>query len=293
MPRLVVRTAAVFGLLSAMSAQAKILPDNELYLEDNFDRASAVTEADFNSIIDRARTLYTDVVRKNGGKLDIRGHWNDSTVNANATQFFGTWTVNMYGGLARRPEITPDGFALVLCHEIGHHLAGFPFASSWAANEGQADYFASNHCAQLFWGEQKDLNAAAATTVNAVAKAKCDESWQNEDAQNLCYRTMNAGESLAQLLAALKRKTVDFNTPDKKEVRSTDHSHPDAQCRLDTYVAGAVCTSDYDAEIIPGKSGGRGRNNRTAEEAAATFSCTARDNYTSGLRPRCWFKPSL
>lgn len=293
MPRLVVRTAAVFGLLSAISAQATILPDNDLYLEDNFDRASAVTEADFNDIITRARNIYTDVVRKNGGRLDIRGHWDDSTVNANATQLFGTWTVNMYGGLARRPEITPDGFTMVLCHELGHHLAGFPFASSWAANEGQSDYFATNHCAQVFWGDEKELNAAAASTVNPTAKAKCDESWQTEDAQNLCYRTMNAGESLANLLAALKRKKVDFNTPDTKEVRSTDDSHPDAQCRLDTYVAGAICTSEYDVEVIPGKTGGRGRNNRTAEEASAAYSCTARDNYKVGLRPRCWFKPSL
>ena len=104
---------------------------------------------------------------------------------------------------------------------------------------------------------------------------------------------MNAGESLATLLAALKNQSVDFATPDKNQVKETEDGHPDAQCRLDTYAAGAVCTSDYAAEVIPGKVNGRGRNNRTAEEAAATYACTARDNYKSGLRPRCWFKPSI
>lgn len=293
MSRLVVRTAAVYGMLTAMSAQAKILPDNNLYLEDGFDRASNVTEAEFNAIIERARDIYSDHVKSNGGRLDIQGNWNDSTVNASATQFFGSWSVNMYGGLARRPEVTADAFTMVLCHELGHHMAGFPFSSNWAANEGQADYFASNHCAQLFWGNETDINAAAASTVNPNAKAQCDANWDTENAQNLCYRTMNAGHALANLLGALKNQKVNFNTPDKHEVSKTDDGHPDAQCRLDTYVAGAICTSDYDAEVIPGKINGRGRNNRPAEEAAAAYACTARDNYKSGLRPRCWFKPTL
>ena len=29
----------------------------------------------------------------------------------------------MYGGLARRAEVTEDGFAMVLCHELGHHVS--------------------------------------------------------------------------------------------------------------------------------------------------------------------------
>lgn len=293
MSRLVVRTAAIIGTLSAMAAHAKILPDNDLYLQDRFDRASSVTEDEFEAIIARARSIYATHVTGNGGRLEIKGRWDDSTVNASATQFFGTWTVNMYGGLARRPEVTPDGFTLVLCHELGHHMAGFPFASNWAANEGQADYFATNHCAQLFWGDEPEQNAAAAASVHPLAKAKCDESWSTQAAQNLCYRTMNASQSLANLLAALKEQTVDFATPDSSEVRSTDNGHPDAQCRLDTYAAGAVCTAEYDAAVIPGKRNGRGRNDRSAEEQAASFSCTARDQYETGLRPRCWFKPTL
>ena len=72
-----------------------------------------------------------------------------NTVNANASQRGRTWIVNMYGGLARRPEITPDGFAMVLCHELGHHMGGFPFVSGWAANEGQSDLFATLSCGRI------------------------------------------------------------------------------------------------------------------------------------------------
>ena len=47
--------------------------------------------------------------------------WKNDTVNANAQQRGRNWIVNMYGGLARRPEIFFRRFAMVLCHELGHH----------------------------------------------------------------------------------------------------------------------------------------------------------------------------
>jgi Zn-dependent protease with chaperone function len=53
----------------------------------------------------------------------------------------------MFGGLARDPLVTKDGFSAVICHEIGHHIAGAPRKGfSWASNEGQADYFATTKC---------------------------------------------------------------------------------------------------------------------------------------------------
>ena len=51
---------------------------------------------------------------------------------------FNKWVVAMFGGLARRPEVTKDAFQFVVCHEVGHHLAGWPFAYDWASNEGQS-----------------------------------------------------------------------------------------------------------------------------------------------------------
>jgi hypothetical protein len=294
--RLFVGSQILVGAALAMSAgpaSASILPENNLYLQDCLECESGVSEEQFNSIIEKAKTLYTDVVKASGGTLSIRGRWTDATVNASATQMFGSWQVNMYGGLARRAEVTADGFTMVLCHELGHHLAGFPYVSGWAANEGQSDYFATNHCSQLFWGEETEINAQARAVIAEVPKAQCDAAWQTEDAQNLCYRTMLAGKSLGDLLAALKTETVNWDTPDTSVVTTTNHAHPAAQCRLDTYMAGAVCTSDYDKNVIPGKRGSRGYNDREAEEDSARFSCTAQGQYTAGLRSTCWFAPTL
>lgn len=280
-------------VLSAGSASASILPDNNLYLQDCLQCETGISEGTFNAIIEKAKVLYTDVVREVGGTLTINGRWSDATVNASAQQSFGSWQVNMYGGLARRTEVTADGFTMVLCHELGHHLAGFPYVSSWAADEGQSDYFATNHCSQLFWGDETEINAQARAVIPAVPKAQCDAAWQTEDAQNLCYRTMLAGKSLGDLLSALRSGTVNWDTPATNVVTTTNHSHPAAQCRLDTYMAGAVCTADYDKIVIPGKRESRGYNDREAEEQSALYSCTTQGQYTAGLRPRCWFAPTL
>src|SRR6478609_9034269 len=74
-----------------------------------------------------------------------------------------TYRVHMYGGLARRPEVTPDGFTLVVCHEVGHHFGGYPFVRDayWAANDGQADYFSTLACARRLWQNQPADNALA------------------------------------------------------------------------------------------------------------------------------------
>jgi hypothetical protein len=204
--------------------------------------------------------------------------WDNNTVNASASRSFGRWIVNMYGGLARRPEVTPDGFAMVLCHELGHHMAGFPFSRSWAANEGQSDYFASLSCARALWKDETKVNAEAAKTVAKVAKELCDDKWSFDSDRNLCYRTMNGAKSLATLLA--RGKAVSVGTPDPSEVSKTNKAHPAGQCRLDTYAQGAICEADWDEESIP----------KTLKNSAKV-TCTRADGFETGVRPLCWYKP--
>ena len=279
------------GMMSTF-AFGDFLPPNDLHLQDTI-MSSNVTEEDFNAAIDLAEEAYAPIIRDvHGGTLKINRLWSNNTVNASASQFFGSWSVNMYGGLARRPEITIDGFTLVLCHEIGHHLGGYPFSSSWAANEGQSDYFATLSCAKMLWSDDLELNASFRDQIGEYPRTLCEASWNYQEDVDLCYRTMAAGKSLADLLSALKGQTVDFKTPDANRVSRTDNSHPDGQCRLDTYVAGALCQAKFDPELIPGKDFGSSRNSARAEEESALYTCSRLD-YDEGIRPRCWFAPLL
>lgn len=271
-------------LLNSAIALAEFMPSNKLHLEIN--TAPTMTEAQFNAQIDKAEAFYKPLVKDTYNRAyTVNRLWNDDTVNASAYQQGAKWYINMYGGLARR--VTQDAFLAVICHETGHHLGGFPFTgyASWAANEGSADYFATQNCLRvLLEGEDNGTYAAA---IPAFPKAKCDAAWSALDDRNLCYRVMLAGKNLADLLSD---STAKYDTPDPSRVNKTNNNHPQGQCRLDTYMNGALCKAVFDKDIIPGKDLGNQRNSRAAEQESAKYTCSVFNGDKVGLRPNCWFK---
>lgn len=276
---LLVSTAA-----SAFEGQRTFMPANNLHLEE---LDGGITEAQFNSVIDRTIAIYGPIIAAHGATLNFSRLWNDNTVNASADQPSpSNWHVNMYGGLARRPEVTEDGFAMVVCHELGHHIAGFPYVQQWAANEGQSDMHATGACATQLFATNLELAAIANESVPDDMKAKCDANHSADSAREICYRALAAGKSLADLLGALGNTgPVNFDTPDTTVVTRTNNAHPKAQCRLDSYVAGAMCgASNWDYSLIPGKDLPN-RNSIDAQNEAFSHSCVAGD----GARPKCWF----
>ena len=134
------------------------LPPNDMKIPVGDFRAKGIQEEMFNSVLDRVQAVYGPIVAQHGGELVINRKWDDPTVNANAQRYGSRWIINMYGGLARHPAVTPEGFATVACHELGHHLGGFPkiwgLFGSWASNEGEADYFATLKCLRLVLPDQ-------------------------------------------------------------------------------------------------------------------------------------------
>lgn len=290
---LVLATAAT----AATPAKTKVFaPKNDLHLQDPlFWNNSNIDEATFNAVIESVEKHYTDVVAAHGARLNVERKWNDPTVNAYAEQIGDVWNVAMFGGLARRPETTPDGFALVVCHELGHHIAGFAFYGDrdWASTEGNSDYFATLACARRIWKDDLAGNAATKATAHPTVLRECDAAWTTEADRNLCYRAAMGGKSLAELLGALNGQRVNFDTPDTREVRTTNAAHPAGQCRMDTYFAGALCTAEWDHAVIPGKNHEDGNNSLGAEAIAAKYSCMAASGHSKGLRPRCWYAPRL
>lgn len=287
-------TAALFSL-AANSAHASILPPNDLDREDNPNFIANITEAQFKEIIEGVVAQYRKPAAKYKAEISVNALWSNSTVNASAQQMGNQWIINMYGGLARRPEVTPDGFALVVCHELGHHFGGFAFkGGQWAANEGQADYFATHSCAKEVWRNQKKINATFREQVGQFEKDKCDNVYDEQDEQDLCYRSAAAGLSLGTLLSKLRNSSEPkFDTPSQTVVKRTDDDHPDAQCRLDTYFQAALCAKKFDPMVIPGKNHPKGQGSLEAEKVAAKYSCTELDGLELGNRPACWFHTRL
>lgn len=292
-----VSACLIAGAMFAQSANASILPPNNLHLQDNLYSLANMTEQDFNKIINSIMNIYRPLVAAKGATLKSNNLWTDPTVNASAQQVGNNWIINMYGGLARRAEVTPDGFAMVVCHELGHHLGGFPFYgdTDWAASEGQSDYFATQSCAREIWKTETNENARYRSLVGAYEKSKCDATWNKTEDQDLCYRTAAAGQSLATLLGALRSGSTPprFDTPDPRRVTSTYTGHPEAQCRLDTYFSGALCPVSFDRNVIPARNTSGGQTSQAAELKASNSSCMTAAGYASGVRPLCWYKPKL
>ncbi len=290
------------GVLLATTGFAQTLPDNDLYLEDSPEEVVNMTEAEFNDIVNEIVDHYKPLAEAQGGNLTAENNWADSTVNAYANQSGGEWSIHMFGGLARRPEVTKDGFAMVVCHELGHHFGGHYFHKtwwgvSWAACEGQSDYFATHACAREVWKDRAFENELAAADVDAAAQDKCDAAWETSEDRNLCYRITMAGKSLATLLGALSNGTTppEFDTPDPRKVTQTDTKHPKAQCRLDTYFHGALCGKQYDSSVIPAKDMGDQANTREGEEASngPNAYCSREDQDGIAARPACWFASQI
>ncbi|MBC7429173.1 MAG: hypothetical protein H7336_11210 [Bacteriovorax sp.] len=259
-------------------------PENNMKIEVGDKAASNATMTNelFLSTVARVSSVYESIVKGKGGTLVMNNKWDDSTVNASAQQSGKTWQVNMYGGLARHPLVTTDGFMMVVCHELGHHLGGAPkkggFGSAWASNEGQADYFAGLKCMRRVLQNDDNIAVVSKMTIDAEAKLRCESIYKSSGDIALCERITMAGKSLAMLLGDLGGSSnVAFTTPDVSKVAKTNDAHPAAQCRLDTYFQSTLCDKAISDEV----------DNKDATKGV----CLKKDGYAYGPRPLCWYKP--
>lgn len=269
------------------STNGQFIPKNDMKISVDDKSAGGLTEDQFHDVLDRVESIYEKVVADDFGKqLKIERYWTDSTVNAYAYQNGESWNVAMFGGLARFHTVTPDAFALVACHELGHHLGGAPrkffliVFPTWATNEGQSDYFATTKCLRKYFESDDNISIVEGMDdVPAYVDDKCRESFTHEEEVAICIRSSMAGLHISQLFNEFVpgAPELDFKTPSEESVWWTDGNHPAAQCRLDTYFQGALCDKDAYSDFS--------KYNRTSG------ACTRLAGYKNGIRPRCWYSP--
>jgi len=276
--------AALLLCAAAIPAAASdcpgFLPPNDLKIPVGSVQDRGILEAQFNKVIDTVEKIYKPVVAAQGRVLQVNRLWTNATVNANASQSGNKDVLNMYGGLARHEAITMDGFALVLCHELGHHLGGAPKEGGWASIEGEADYYANLKCLRQVFADSSASAFTRTKESDETARQGCEASFANPDDQAVCYRAAMAAKSVSYLFKALHNDTVTpgFDTPDTSVVSSMFTDHPATQCRMDTYLAGSLCTQPVSAPL--------------SDKNPAAGTCTRAGGFTVGFRPLCWYKPA-
>ena len=158
-----------------------------------------------NAELQRFQGLYPGI----GFSID----WDNDEVNAEARVSGSTRTVTLYGGLVRLATMGPEGIALVLAHEVGHHRGGAPFYPQYPglnlSCEGQADY----------WGAGPAMRAAYPGDYRAKVEAGADQA----------FAMFNHGWEM------------DY-TPEQEQEwfeASGRCGHPPVLCRRETYLAAA------------------------------------------------------
>jgi hypothetical protein len=98
--------------------------------------------------------------------IDIE--WESDSLNAQAFRLGPTAAhVRVYGGLARHRDIGPEGLALAIAHEIGHHKGGAPASRyyQWLSTDRRADE----------WAHTVGLPAIFGTAAADVARVGADQ----------------------------------------------------------------------------------------------------------------------
>ena len=183
--------------------------DNKQQLKSTEKRNLVLDTPEF--ILDFERKM-SPLVNAQGGILEIFVS-SEQSMNAKATreQFDGKelWLIEIYQGLLASENLTEDEILLVLCHELGHHLAGPPTAQrgGWASCEGQADYWATANCFRQV--------------------VRSDVSVEKT--------SLNLTTHYSQLSF---KSPPSLNRRSTTEVQRINYGYPAPQCRLDTLLAG-------------------------------------------------------
>lgn len=242
---------------------------------------SDVTEEQFHQVANKIRRLYEADFAVLGEKLVMLATWDYDEINAISYRVGKESWIQIYGGLARDPHMTRDGLALVLCHEIGHYLGGFPIYddSTRMSFEGEADYFATLKCARRFFADEDNAQAIAGKQIAPVVRANCASQFAQEKDRLICLRSSLAAMAMTSLANEHSDDggvRIDYATPDESHLNYTERSYPGVQCRLDTFFAGFTCPVK--------ESVARSKDNYQQG------SCYVPE-HPKGFRPYCWFEP--
>jgi len=164
---------------------------------------------------DFGEVFQTNVSQAMGRKFVVKLNKDNTDFNAYATideNEDALIMVNM--GMVNHPEMQTEILDLFMCHELGHLLGGDPKLirpnnrKSWSSVEGQADYYATKECMGKLGHSKEQISQISLELAQMIAKMR---GYQN--------------------LPAINKK-------DQSRPGYILQTHPNPQCRLDTFMAG-------------------------------------------------------
>ena len=236
--------------------------------------SSSLGSQHFASIAQRLVDIFSPLTQAKNKELHLTILGELDHFQAAVQQRGDIYSLVIYGGLLQHPMMDEETLVLTICHELGHFFGGEPRylnfpVFTWAAVEGQADYFATAFCAKAYYHRWPKTPA----TPSAKVQKLCRQQTASLADEQLCWHNLQGIKNLGQLVASITKTPVpEFSTPATNQVGITLESYPSLQCRFDTWVAGALC--DQDVVGLP------------LENLEDAYCHTG-----IGRRPSCWFVP--
>ncbi len=208
------------------------------YLPVGSTQVSTLTHQDYAELIAKFSSYsFIKVYQKTGMALVIPQEWESPYFAAFAQKKEHFMQISLWGGMVRAPGVTKGALAAILCHELGHILGGEPRqtipGSDWASIEGQSDFYSASECLPRFLKENPGIVTAVDPQVEKLCKGNVD-----------CARTLQAGVDMIHLLQMYSYREytpVNILNPEKAASELIRNAYPSDQCRMDSYVQGALC----------------------------------------------------
>jgi len=179
--------------------------------------------------------------------------------------------------LLENPKLKKENLYNVFCHELGHIIGGAPFIEEFPGDnrkistEGQADYFATAKCMKRVIDLDKYREYKIEEQIETDLEKRGCTTPMCKLISYFSYQTiLLLGDNEEFSFEAVDEHVVDYTYPYKNS----------EQCRLDTFLAGAICPVASDINF--------------SDESQSFAACHWRGfstNFILGSRPACWFRP--
>jgi len=195
----------------------------------------------------RLSSIYKNLPTNNGAEIVFLNTWNQETTHAFARWIpqLNTRFIQVSIERPTRASLGENGFAFLICHEMGHFFGGQPFIHEYLplSVEGQADYFAARDCMKRYVKKFQTNSTPSNTAVST-----CKKVYSNSKSIRICALSLTAGEKFIKSQYAKSADHVSLLNRDSSIANATIgfFNYPSQQCRLDTIVAGVLCNPGTD-----------------------------------------------
>lgn len=217
-----------------------------------------VTEDEFNEVLSAVSEAFLPHLQAQNAELRFNpvlmgdvSWWKFDEIHAaydlqtNDSGTKAVHTVYLFGGLARDQEMTKEGLALIICHELGHGFGGGPYKKDnrdFISVEGQADYYATSECLPRVLDRMPPVDSETPQSSSDFVREFCQKNFK-ASRYVFCFRAFRALDSFKAVVLSQSpgglSATYDSSDPSVSTyINLNPYFYPSPQCRLDTLVKG-------------------------------------------------------